>query len=154
MTLTIPFHALFCWMRIERVQQASECSLGSKAGPRRPFKLSNCVLALWTSSIHIQRYNVTKWNRASVRTMLVSVPQTHLSRMWVFKIVTEIEVSGADPGFSFRGGAKDYVPARILWAQNRTHFRQGSRSHLRALEALGLFYCSLVLSEPYFKVFW
>ena len=37
------------------------------------------------------------------------------------------------------GGAKDYVPARTLRARNRTHFRQGSRSRLRAMEALGLF---------------
>ena len=34
------------------------------------------------------------------------------------------------------GGAKDYVPARTLWARNRTHFRQGSRARLRTLEAL------------------
>ena len=38
-----------------------------------------------------------------------------------------------------RGGAEEYVPARALRARNRTHFRQGSRTHLRALEALGLF---------------
>ena len=57
---------------------------------------------------------------------------------------------GADPGFSFGGGgggAKDYVPERTLWARNRTHFRQGSRARLTALEALGLFKCSLVLSD-------
>ena len=37
--------------------------------------------------------------------------------------------TGADPGFSFRGGgAKDYVPARTLRARNRTHFRPGSRA--------------------------
>ena len=51
--------------------------------------------------------------------------------------------AGADPGFSLEGGggggAKDYVPARTLRARNRTHFRQGSRARLRALEALGLF---------------
>ena len=34
------------------------------------------------------------------------------------------------------GGAKDYLPARTLRARNRTHFRQGSRARLRALEAL------------------
>ena len=40
--------------------------------------------------------------------------------------------SGADPGFSFRGEAKDYVPACTLWARtgNRTHFWQGSRACL------------------------
>ena len=32
---------------------------------------------------------------------------------------------GGNPGFSFRGGAKDYVPARTLRARNQTHFRQG-----------------------------
>ena len=37
------------------------------------------------------------------------------------------------------GGAKGFVPARTLRAWNRTHFRQGSRARLRALEALGLF---------------
>ena len=50
------------------------------------------------------------------------------------------------------GGAKGFVPARTLRARNRTHFRQGSRAHLRALEAygletygpLGLFECYLV----------
>ena len=58
----IPFHASFCWMRIERVQWASEHCLGSKAGPRRPFKCSNCALARWTRSIcQIQRYHVTNW---------------------------------------------------------------------------------------------
>ena len=75
MTLAIHFHAPFCWMRIERVQRASEHGLGSKAGPRRPFKFSNCALALWTRSICIQRYSGTKWIQASA--MLVSVPQTH-----------------------------------------------------------------------------
>ena len=39
-----------------------------------------------------------------------------------------IKLSGADPGLSFRGGAKDYVPSRTLRARNRTHFRQGSRA--------------------------
>ena len=36
--------------------------------------------------------------------------------------------AGADPGFSFRGGggAKGYVPACTIRAQNQTHFRQGS----------------------------
>ena len=33
----------------------------------------------------------------------------------------------------FRGGANDYVPARILRVRNRTHYRQGSRARLRAL---------------------
>ena len=51
----------------------------------------------------------------------------------------EMIITGADPGFSFREGAKDYVPARTLPVQNQTHFRQGSRARLRALEALGLF---------------
>ena len=37
------------------------------------------------------------------------------------------------------GGRKGYVPACTLWAQNRTHFRQGSRALKRALEALGVF---------------
>ena len=36
-------------------------------------------------------------------------------------------IQGADPGFSFRGGAKDYVPTRTLGARDRTLFRQGSR---------------------------
>ena len=61
----IPFHASFCWMRIERVHWASKHSLGSKVGPRRPFKFSNCVLARWTHSIRFQHYHVTKWNRGS-----------------------------------------------------------------------------------------
>ena len=34
------------------------------------------------------------------------------------------------------GGATDYVPPRTLRARNRTHFRQGSRARLRALESL------------------
>ena len=54
--------------------------------------------------------------------------------------------AGAVPEFSFRGrgrGAKDYVPARTLRARNRTHFRHGYAARLRALEALGLFECSL-----------
>ena len=39
------------------------------------------------------------------------------------------------------GGARDYVPARAarkLRARNQTHFWQGSKARLRALEALGL----------------
>ena len=55
MTLTIPFHASSCWIRTEWVQQASEHGLGSKAGPRRPFKFSNGALARWTHTIRIQR---------------------------------------------------------------------------------------------------
>ena len=47
-TPPIPFHAPFCWMRIERVQRASEHSMGTKAGPRPPFKVSNCTLAHWS----------------------------------------------------------------------------------------------------------
>ena len=48
--------------------------------------------------------------------------------------------AGADPGFSLGGGgAKGNVPARTLRAWNQTHFRQGPRACLRALEALGLF---------------
>ena len=49
------------------------------------------------------------------------------------------------------GGTKGYVPAHTTRARNRAHFRQAScRAHLRALEALELFSCSLVQSEPYF----
>ena len=49
-------------------------------------------------------------------------------------------IPGADPRFPLGGGGgvKDYVPARTLPARNRTHFW------------LGLFKCSLVLSEPFF----
>ena len=43
--------------------------------------------------------------------------------------------AGADPGFSWGGGggrgAKDYVPARTLRAQNRSHFRQGVQGPLK-----------------------
>ena len=63
MTPPTSFHAPFCWMRIERVQRASEHGLESKAGPRRPFKFSNCALAHLTRSICIQWYSVTKLNR-------------------------------------------------------------------------------------------
>ena len=68
MTPPIPFHAPSCWVRIERVQWASKHGLGSKAGQRRPFKFSNCLLARWTRSIRIHRYSVTKWNWGSVMT--------------------------------------------------------------------------------------
>ena len=61
----ISFHASFCWMQIERVQRASEHCLGSKVGPRQPFKFSSCVLASWTHSIRFQHYHVTKWNQGS-----------------------------------------------------------------------------------------
>ena len=57
----------------------------------------------------------------------------------VLEEVRKYVIAGADPGFSFKGGAKDYVPARALRARNRTHFRQGSRARLRVLEALELF---------------
>ena len=39
--------------------------------------------------------------------------------------------TGTDPGFSFRGGAKDYVPAHTLRARNRTHFWQGVQGPLK-----------------------
>ena len=48
---------------------------------------------------------------------------------WVWQLLSLpfCQLTGADPGFSFGGrGAKDYVPARTLRAQNQTHFRQGS----------------------------
>ena len=48
-------------------------------------------------------------------------------------------ITGAHPVFSFRGAQKVIMPARTLRAWKRTHFRQGSRARLRALEALGLF---------------
>ena len=57
----------------------------------------------------------------------------HYARWFIWSL---LYYAGADPGFSFGGGAKDYVPARTLRARNRTRFRQGSRAHLRALEAL------------------
>ena len=38
---------------------------GSRAGLRRPFKFSNCVLVCWPRSICIQRYSITKWKRES-----------------------------------------------------------------------------------------
>ena len=48
--------------------------------------------------------------------------------------------SEADPGFSFRGGAKDYVRACTSRARSpRSLIRSGSRARLRALEALGGF---------------
>ena len=43
----------------------------------------------------------------------------------------QMSSTGADPGFSFRGGGggrkRGYVPARTLRAWNRTHFWQGGR---------------------------
>ena len=72
--------------------------------------------------------------------------------------------SGADPGFFifffWGGGAKMYVSARTLRARNRTHFRQGFRARLRALEAIGLFfnalscYLSLILKHSDRKFDW
>ena len=59
------------------------------------------------------------------------------------------------------GGRKRliYVPACTLRAWNRTHFRQGSRARLRALEALGLFNVlscnlSLIFKHSDFFFYW
>ena len=60
MTPPISSHAPFCWKWIERAQRASKHSLGSRHGPRRPFKFTNCALARLTHSISIQRYSITK----------------------------------------------------------------------------------------------
>ena len=45
----------------------------------------------------------------------------------------------ADPGFSLEGGGTRLCAHMHITGADRTHFRQGSRAHLRALEALGLF---------------
>ena len=66
-----------------------------------------------------------------------------------------VRIAGADPGFSFggwgEGGAQKIMCAHAHYErETRSSFRQGSRARLRALEALWVFLCSLVLSEPYF----
>ena len=61
----------------------------------------------------------------------------HVTLVHYFAIIST--QAGADPGFSFKGGVTGYVPVRTLRARNRTHFRQGSRARLRALEARELF---------------
>ena len=52
-----------------------------------------------------------------------------------------LPISGADPGFSFRGGGggaqKIMCPHAHYEREIRSPFRQGSRARLRALEALG-----------------
>ena len=57
--------------------------------------------------------------------------------------------AGADPGFSFMGAQKDYVPSRTLRAQNRTHFRQGSRARFRVIlmlsRAIWAFFLSILI---------
>ena len=63
--------------------------------------------------------------------------------------------SGADPGFSFRGGAKDNVCARTSRARTpKSDLRPGSRARFQGpLKGPGSsrgLWCSLVLSEPYF----
>ena len=57
----------------------------------------------------------------------------------IYFFLEKICDSGADPGFSFRGGAKYYMRERTLRARNPKSLSQGSRAHLRALEALGFF---------------
>ena len=59
--------------------------------------------------------------------------------------------TGADPGFSFRGGTKDYVRSRTPRARRRSPLRPGSRARLRALEALGFFF--FMLSRASWELF-
>ena len=49
------------------------------------------------------------------------------------------------------GGAQKITCANAHYEREiRSPFRQGSRARLRALEALGFFMLSIVLSEPHF----
>ena len=50
--------------------------------------------------------------------------------------------TGADPGFSFRGGGAQKITCANAHYEReiRSPFRQRSRARLRALEALGFFY--------------
>ena len=56
---------------------------------------------------------------------------------------------------SFRGGGgAQKIMCTHHEREARSPLRPGSRARLRALEALGGFWCSLKLFEPYFSAFW
>ena len=77
------------------------------------------------------------------------IAKIHLVASWGFGKFELLR--GGSKIFISGGGVKDYVPSRTLRAQNRTHFRHGSRAHLRALEALGLFNALLCYLSVLFK---
>ena len=59
--------------------------------------------------------------------------------------------AGADPGFSNRGGAKDYVHIHVVHVQSaKREVPYGQGPGLWKLQG---FRCSLMQSEPYFEVF-
>ena len=51
-------------LKVNRAGSTGQAKMAQ--GPRQLFKFSNCALARWTWSIHMQRYSITKWNRESV----------------------------------------------------------------------------------------
>ena len=69
-----------------------------------------------------------------ILTIPVRMPLSHK-----FVTTNSNMLQGRIQDFYLGGGAKNYVPERTLRARNQTHFWQGPRARLRALEALGLF---------------
>ena len=57
-----------------------------------------------------------------------------------------VTVAGADPGFSYRGGAIDHVPVRALRARNQTHFRHAGVQLWGCFNALSC-YLSLIFKH-------
>ena len=98
---------------------SSEINLKLVISPLRKHMISSCESIIHPSSYDRLDFHIPEWMTAQ---------QIALKQ-------------GRIQDFHFLGGAraKDYVPARTLRAQNRTHFRQGSRARSRAPEALGLF---------------
>ena len=78
----IPFHVPSCWMRIEQVQQASTHSLGPRQarGDHSNFRIVRLSIGPAQSAFS----NIENQIKSGISIkLLVSVLQTHISRMWV-----------------------------------------------------------------------
>ena len=62
-----------------------------------------------------------------------------------------VKISGADPGFSFRGAQKIMCTNAHNEPETRSPFWQGFRARLKALEALGFFNALESYLSPVFK---
>ena len=100
---------------------------------------SKLQLTQHVSSKNSLRHKLTAYSNClafSLRTTNYSYNRPYSISIW--------GAPGADPGFSNRRGAKDYVPATYL-------YKGWARSPLITAWKLYGFRCSLMLSESYFK---
>ena len=67
---------------------------------------------------------------------------------FMFNVLHQLEIQGRIQDFHLRGGAKDYVPARTLRAQNRLTFGRGpgsSRVVLILFHAIWALFLSILI---------